>query len=146
LIENLENQLVYSIDFIFRHYEDTLQNLSQRLLTIIHSHVLTQDREINALQLKLTNIAYRVLQEKKSILSVLHTQFEGHAAASLSHHKSHIARLEDKLHLLDPVNMLRRGYSITRADGKIVRNAKILQTGQLIETMLYDGKFESIVK
>jgi exodeoxyribonuclease VII large subunit len=53
--------------------------------------------------------------------------------------------LEGKLHLLDPVHLLRRGYSITLADGKVVRSAQTLGKGQQIETILHDGKVDSIV-
>ena len=66
--------------------------------------------------------------------------------ATLANHKNHIGRLEDKLQLLDPVNMLKRGYSITSADGKVVRNAKTLIKGQTIETIFHDGIIESIVR
>jgi len=54
--------------------------------------------------------------------------------------------LEDKLHLLDPVNLLRLGYSITRVNGKVARNANTLKKGELLETILHDGVVESIVK
>jgi exodeoxyribonuclease VII large subunit len=42
--------------------------------------------------------------------------------------------------------MLKRGYSMTMKDGKIVRDPKALQVGDEIETRLEKGTIKSIVK
>ena len=166
-LQELEDLLANAAASIIRRNVNIFQNLSQRLQNIIHSHVRTQDRDIHVLHNRLANaaralllqkkqenrrlaenlqtIAVNFLHEQKSAIPLLYTQLEKVTEATLSRHKNRITRFEDKLHLLDPVNLLRRGYSITRADGKIVRNAKILKKGQLIETILHDGKIESIV-
>ena len=102
---------------------DQLQHLSQRLQTIMHSYVRIQDREIHVLHVRLTNAAQALLLQKKN----------------------QIARLEDKMYLLNPIHLLQRGYSITLANGKLVRSARMLENGQHIETILHDGKVESVV-
>jgi len=144
-LQEFARRLTDAAYIAIRQPADRLQRLSQRLLTIIHSHVREQDRKINALQIRLTNAAHALLLQKKQENHLLQTQLEKLTSATLSNHKNKIARLEDKIHLLDPVNLLRRGYSITRANGKIVRNAKTLEKGQTIETTLPDGKIESVV-
>ncbi len=45
---------------------------------------------------------------------------------------------------LSPAATLRRGYSITRVDGKAVTRADDVEKGALLETMLADGKIISI--
>jgi exonuclease VII large subunit len=48
--------------------------------------------------------------------------------------------------LLDPKNVLARGWSITRgADGKIVRNVGDVTTGEILTTVLHDGNVTSTV-
>ena len=89
----------------------------------MHSHIRIQDREILVLQIRLTNATRALFLQKRN----------------------QITWMEDKLHLLDPANLLRRGYSITLANGKVVRSARMPEKGQRIETMLYDGKVESVV-
>ncbi len=52
---------------------------------------------------------------------------------------------QQKVGLLDPVNVLRRGYSITRLNGKSIRSTGIVQPDQEIETQVADGVFYSKV-
>ena len=52
--------------------------------------------------------------------------------------------LEKQLELLSPYNLLKKGYSITLKDGKIVRKEQIT-AGDNITTILYDGSVESII-
>ena len=44
------------------------------------------------------------------------------------------------------MNLLKRGYSLTFTDGKIVKSVKDLKKGQKIETQFSDGVIESEVK
>ena len=53
--------------------------------------------------------------------------------------------IEEKLRALDPSLLLRRGYSITLHNGKAVRDPKLLQKGDEIETRLEKGTIKSTV-
>ena len=54
--------------------------------------------------------------------------------------------LEHRLTLNDPRTILKRGYSITRINGKVVTNDLETNDGDIMETLLYDGTITSIVK
>jgi exodeoxyribonuclease VII large subunit len=45
--------------------------------------------------------------------------------------------------LLNPENVLNRGYTLTLKDGKIVKSANPLQLNDEIETRFADGKIKS---
>ena len=60
--------------------------------------------------------------------------------------KHQLQLLEEKAKSLDPAPLLRRGYSMTMKDGRIVRDATQLQAGDEIETRLEKGTITSIVK
>jgi exodeoxyribonuclease VII large subunit len=47
--------------------------------------------------------------------------------------------------LLDPVNVLRRGYSITYSEGKLVTSIKKVKPGASIKTILQDGELISTI-
>lgn len=53
--------------------------------------------------------------------------------------------IESKVSLLDPQNILNRGYSITLHNGKIVKNSKELKDGSKIETVFAKGRIKSTV-
>ena len=57
-----------------------------------------------------------------------------------------IDNFESRVRLLDPNNVLARGWSITRgADGRIVRNVDDVSTGEILTTVLQDGNVTSTV-
>ena len=91
-------------------------------------------------------LSYKIFQEQKTIIPELQNRLYKLADRTLMENKKQIDWFTDKLHLLDPVNLLLRGFSITLANGKTVRSVKTLEKGQRIETLLHDGKVESMVE
>ena len=49
--------------------------------------------------------------------------------------------IESKIRLLDPINALARGYSITRKNGKAITSTEEIVVGENIETLLASGSF-----
>ena len=54
--------------------------------------------------------------------------------------------MSEKTQHLDPTLLLQRGYSITLKDGKAVKSANALHSGDEIETRLHEGTIKSIIK
>ena len=57
--------------------------------------------------------------------------------------KKRLDHASDKLQLLDPKNVLRRGYSITWKNGKIVKNTEEIKEGDILKTTFYNGTITS---
>ena len=53
--------------------------------------------------------------------------------------------LIDKMEALNPIRTLKRGYSITKQDGKTIKDIKSVKQGQIITTELEHGKIKSEV-
>jgi exonuclease VII large subunit len=64
----------------------------------------------------------------------------------LSMRSKTVEHLEMKVSLLDPVNVLKRGYSITYLRGKAIRDTVSVKKDDIIDTRLYDGSITSIVE
>ena len=60
--------------------------------------------------------------------------------------RNRVEWLEKNKQLIDPKNILKRGFSITLKNGKAVKNANELSKGDTIENILYNGKVLSEVK
>jgi exodeoxyribonuclease VII large subunit len=59
--------------------------------------------------------------------------------------KQRLSGDEEKLRLIDPQNIIRRGFSINLRNGKIIKSVDQLEVGDLLETLLSDGTVESNV-
>ncbi|HEY3369469.1 MAG TPA: exodeoxyribonuclease VII large subunit [Prolixibacteraceae bacterium] len=57
-----------------------------------------------------------------------------------------LRQIEEKLRLVDPQNILKRGYSMTTINGKILKSVKLVRVGDLLETRLGDGSIASKVE
>ena len=62
---------------------------------------------------------------------------------TIQNSKISIQQLEQTVKLVDPQNVLKRGYSITLIDGKLVTDLDELKEGQTITTTTYKGTIES---
>jgi exodeoxyribonuclease VII large subunit len=57
-----------------------------------------------------------------------------------------IAGIEKNVDLMDPVNILKRGYSITMVDGKALKTVDSAREGATLTTILADGKIISTAR
>lgn len=57
----------------------------------------------------------------------------------------YLENLEKQINLISPINLLKKGYSITTINGKIVKNSSELQKGDQISTRFHDGTVDSTV-
>jgi len=57
-----------------------------------------------------------------------------------------LLQITDKLRLVDPLNILKRGYSLTMMNGKILKSVQNLKVGDLLETRMRDGSIGSRVE
>lgn len=63
----------------------------------------------------------------------------------LSNQHQSLKLQESRILYLDPKQILKRGYSITKYKNKILTNASLAKPGEQIETQLYKGKLESTI-
>jgi exodeoxyribonuclease VII large subunit len=47
---------------------------------------------------------------------------------------------------MSPQNVMKRGYSITQINGKAITGIDHLQSGDILNTIIYEGNITSIVK
>lgn len=134
LISKMEYTATYLFnieDKIVRGTSELISDEKIRLATLLtHFSYLTKDRNTEQLN-KLNTIKDRL---KSAIHQVLQNE----------RHK--IATSEQYLKLSSPSNILKKGYSLTLKNNKIVKNSSDLSKGDIITSRFFDGETESIVK
>ena len=86
-----------------------------------------------------------LISDNKHNLEKRHDKILILTKASLAQSSRKINTIEEKLKLLNPKNILKRGYSITLKDGKPVIDKALLTVGDEIETIVLNGKVKSKV-
>lgn len=85
------------------------------------------------------------LSREQGVLTNYRQAVYNDSKALLSGRKHDLELCETKVRFADPRNILERGYSITRLNGKSVKSISGLQEGDMVETLLADGKLESVI-
>ena len=86
------------------------------------------------------------LLNARHLLDLLEQRFKSGTPNALSLHRHRLDLLEQRLKGLDPLLLLRRGYSMTLGpDGCLLRDASQVSEGQTIVTRLEKGEIESTI-
>jgi exodeoxyribonuclease VII large subunit len=64
----------------------------------------------------------------------------------ISREQNNLDNMSGRMQLLDPQHVLKRGYSMTLLNGKILTDHKTAVIGDILETRLADGRISSIVE
>lgn len=123
-----------------------LSTLSTRIPTLFSLVRTQQEARLGQTEQRLKSATHRTVDKEHNKLVILSTQLPPLIAHLLSSHRHRLELLEQRVASLDPQQLLRRGYSITTLNGKSIRNAKELKTGDEIITRLSQGSIKSIVK
>jgi exodeoxyribonuclease VII large subunit len=92
---------------------------------------------------KLCSSAKNLIQSKEVILRNSRQNLTSGTSNFLSTVNSRFKGYDSTLKLLNPENVLLRGYSITSLNGKILKNCDQLKKDDIIDTQLHDGTFKS---
>lgn len=87
----------------------------------------------------------KLLLEEKEQLEVLRKRTEETIFGAMSKERERLKMLEHTCRLLDPKNILKRGYSLTYLDGVLVKSTNDLKKDDVIVTHLGDGTIESTI-
>lgn len=127
-------------------YKITLKKLeSSYILNNPKSMYEVEEQKLDSILEKLGSLMGHTLEKSKLKLENLTKNLTPTILYKLEKNKSHLETLEQKLELLNPENILKKGYSLTIKDGKIITNASELKDGDTITTKLSIGTINSKV-
>jgi exodeoxyribonuclease VII large subunit len=115
------------------------KNKTNRFVTL-QNHLLDQSGS------KLNFIFRNQMLKRQSQLHQFRNMVKLLSLETLRAEKKNLNSVQEKLRLVDPQNILKRGFSLTKLNGKIVKTVGQLQKGDLLEIRLSDGTVESTVK
>ena len=116
-----------------------------RLPVIVDSRLSRENVRIDSFRNMIGMVAAQRASSASERLRMLSDNLQGAATTVLQRAADRLSRLDGMVSVLSPDNTLRRGYSITRLDGKAVTDPSALPAGSKITTQLMHGTIESVV-
>ena len=155
LIHHQEAELSLVDDFSDRitgYVERRLADERNRLNLIVGRmpaiYTLFHQRQQNRL-MQITSLIHRdivgILQTDKNKLDLITARLPLQVNARLQNEQHRLKLISLRLRAVDPVNILKQGYSITQVGGKSLRSVSQLKKGDEMVTFLADGKVVSEV-
>lgn len=145
-IANIEAMVPALLDARLTKARSFLEKEMARIPALVSSRISYSGAQLEKTGSILGTVAAaRILRENQR-LGIIGEKIRFSANNMLSSAKSKFQSTRDIVEALSPANTLRRGYSITRIDGKAVKDASDVAPGTVITTQLADGELVSVAK
>ncbi|MBS5778538.1 MAG: hypothetical protein KIC82_03735 [Acholeplasma sp.] len=87
-----------------------------------------------------------IYENKRQKLDLIETTLNSNILLKLENNKKEINNLLIQLDLLNPLNILKRGYSLTYKNNKIVKSIKNIKEKDNLTIKLSDGNINVVVR
>jgi len=114
----INDRLSANSNLLLKKRQNELAKLSSELIFISKLHNQHEKQLIDNMEKKLIQSSLHYIEKQHNKLSLLNKSKE----------------------LVDPVTILKRGFSITLRNGKALKSSEQLKDGEPLETILYDGR------
>ena len=133
-------------EFIINRVFDTaseLENLTRRMSDAITDRMNTENVRIERLSQKLPSLFAVLRARQEQLLETVWIRSVNGVRNLLTSQTHKLEILDKTLAAADPAVILKRGYSLTRAGGRVVKSASDLKKGDRLTTVFADGSVES---
>jgi exodeoxyribonuclease VII large subunit len=135
-------------EFFVDQFDVVEQNLQINITSLEKNALNQMNFNINNIKnlTKLFEIyTLNLLRHQSSVLNQQKFQLAINSSHMIKNQSSQLDFLHQKLKLLDPKQTLKRGFSITKLNGKAIFDSNTIKKGDLINTQFYRGEIESTV-
>lgn len=134
---------VPNINELLKYLLQLKLRLNEKLKEKVNYNKLLLDNFKNSFILKNPVILY---ENKKIIIDQYNEKINSLLNYKMEKKKLEFNNLIEKLQLLNPLNILQKGYSITYKDDKVIKKCDEVKANDLIKIKLHDGIIDAIVK
>ncbi len=112
---------------------------------LIHA-MLANEAALTELQNGIATAVVKRIEDEKRRMETLVGQIPVHTALYMQAQRHRLDLFQQRIEAASPEHILSLGYSITRLNGKAVRDTATLKPGEEVETTVANGTFTSIIK
>ena len=123
----------------------TLDELVTALATGVTDRMHREEKRVEQLAGRLPALCSLACANGTHRIAQLEARMHTALQRSLVEQKHRLALMEKIIEGASPMLILQRGYSITRCEGRVVRDASLLAEGSVLTTTLADGEVTSVV-
>ena len=146
-IKQLELRACQSIDKNIKFNREHLNKLlSSYILKTPKAMYEVKEQNFDHLYERLINSYKNVVEINKNKLILVDNSLDNAIMNKLNNDKNNYVNLLNKLEILNPLLTLKRGYTITKKEGKVITSVKDVKSKDKIDIELSDGSLKAIVE
>lgn len=123
-----------------------LGQLAERMKRAVMNRLEVERSRLNNYKSQIPSLAYRRIYDGKLSLQMASQRLIQAVTTLQARHRHRLELLQQRVADACPEKLLARGYSITLKEGRVVKDASVLNTGDEIVTRMAQGEVHSIVK
>lgn len=138
--------LIHRVKELIGNEDHRLQYLAQHFKHIVKDRFTGEMKGIEIGLHKLIHGATQIVDNHNNRLKLGMSRIAGGLNILFQQQENRITHCDQAIRLLDPVNVLKRGYSITYLNEKAIKDGADVQEGDIIKTRIYKGSISSKVE
>ena len=146
IVEELQQTMTQSASVRLLQEKQRLQSYATRLPALVGQRMERNRTLLHQLGAKLPTMAQGFVERKRAMVDRLAMQLRNATTTHLAEKQRFLQLQEQFVRMASPDYILRRGYSLTLREGKIIKRAEELHVGEELTTRFMDGEVKSIIK
>lgn len=152
-MESLNQRLLHLVNgfdpmvkLLIQQKKHHLEIITRELPSGLNHVIQKQTNKVNGFVTRLKQKQKQTFGGRKLSLAENQKHLNYLVHAMVKQQKQKLAYFEKSNKLNDPAEVLKRGYSLTYFNGKLIKDSDLLEVGSLIETKFRDGRISSVVE
>ena len=145
-VEELQQAVSQSVSLRLLQEKQRLQSYATRFPVMVGQRIERNRTLLHQLGAKLPTMTHGFVERKQAEIDRLAMRLRNAVTTHLAEKKRFLQLQEQFVRMASPDYILRRGYSLTLREGKIIKRAEELQVGEELTTRFMDGEVKSIIK
>jgi len=136
-------------EFLINNMEEAAEKLAEvqhYILSLVEGRMQEENHRLQKILIQFPHLVSTQTRRKKETINLLQHKLSNNLRHLLTTKKNSLALMEKEVILSSPDVLLKKGYSLTLKNGKMVKSISQLKQGDNITTRLIDGEVKSIVK
>ena len=146
IVEELQQTMTQSASVRLLQEKQRLQSYATRFPALVGQRMERNRTLLHQLDAKLPTMAQGFVERKRAMVDRLAMQLRNATTTHLAEKQRFLQLQEQFVRMASPDYILRRGYSLTLREGKIIKRAEELHVGEELTTRFMDGEVKSIIK
>ncbi len=144
-VTQLATKIFHSSEYLLSLKNQKLIALANGLSQVVQKRLQNANERFLSLQFQVQHQSSNHLTKHEQSILNQETRLKPQLQFFLEKETQKLKQFEEKVHFLDPIHVLKRGYSITRINGKAIDENAIIHVDAEIETQTIQGTISAKV-